>query len=100
MSTKKTSTSSSTRPASSASAESQSGKVEVRIGITESPRELTIELSQSADEIESSVARALHEGSHIAFTDDKGRRLVVPAAKIGFVEVSARSERKVGFGTN
>jgi hypothetical protein len=97
MSTKKTSQANS---ASAGKSEAQSGRVEVRIGITESPRELTIELSQSADEIESSVARALHEGSHIAFTDDKGRRLVVPAAKIGFVEVSARSERKVGFGTN
>ncbi len=75
-------------------------KVEVRIGITDSPRELTIELTNTADEIEATVARALHEGSHIAFTDEKGRRLIVPATKVGFVEVSARSERKVGFGTN
>ena len=77
-----------------------SSKVEVRIGITDSPRELTIELSNTADDIEATVARALHEGSHSAFTDEKGRRLIVPAAKVGFVEVSARSERKVGFGTN
>jgi hypothetical protein len=70
------------------------------VGISDSPRELTIELTNSADEIETSVARALQEGSHISFTDEKGRRLIVPAAKVGFVEVSARSERKVGFGTN
>lgn len=81
-------------------ANSPSSKVEVRIGITDSPRELTIELSHSADEIEATVARALHEGSHVSFTDERGRRLIVPAAKVGFVEVSARSERKVGFGTN
>lgn len=97
MSTKKSAESASS---SGTSANSSTSKVEVRIGITESPRELTIELSHSADEIEANVARALHEGSHIAFTDDKGRRLIVPASKIGFVEVSARSERKVGFGTN
>lgn len=95
MSTKKSASATSTSSASSAG-----GKVEVRIGITDSPRELTIELSNTADDIESTVARALHEGSHIAFTDEKGRRLIVPAAKVGFVEVSARSERKVGFGTN
>lgn len=95
MSTKKSASTTSTSSASSAG-----GKVEVRIGITDSPRELTIELSNTADDIESTVARALHEGSHIAFTDEKGRRLIVPAAKVGFVEVSARSERKVGFGTN
>lgn len=75
-------------------------KVEVRIGISDSPRELTIELTNSADDIEATVARALHEGSHISFTDERGRRLIVPATKVGFVEVSARSERKVGFGTN
>jgi hypothetical protein len=82
------------------SASSATSKVEVRIGITDSPRELTIELSHTADDIEATVARALHEGSHISFTDERGRRLIVPAAKVGFVEVSARSERKVGFGTN
>jgi Protein of unknown function (DUF3107) len=85
---------------SAESANAATSKVEVRIGISDSPRELTIELTNSADEIETSVARALHEGSHVSFTDEKGRRLIVPATKVGFVEVSARSERKVGFGTN
>lgn len=88
------------KSASPASTAGSTGKVEVRIGITDSPRELTIELSNSADDIEATVARALHEGSHVAFTDEKGRRLIVPATKVGFVEVSARTERKVGFGTN
>lgn len=91
MSTKKSAESTSSAP---------STKVEVRIGISDSPRELTIDLSNSADEIEATVARALHEGSHVSFTDERGRRLIVPAAKVGFIEVSARSERKVGFGTN
>lgn len=86
--------------ASSSTLSGSGGKVEVRIGITDSPRELTIELTNTADDIEATVARALHEGSHIAFTDEKGRRLIVPATKVGFIEVSARSERKVGFGTN
>ena len=90
----------STKKSAESTTSSSSSKVEVRIGITDSPRELTIELSNTADDIEATVARALHEGSHIAFTDEKGRRLIVPAAKVGFVEVSARSERKVGFGTN
>ena len=88
------------KSAGTASSANSTSKVEVRIGITDSPRELTIELSNTADDIEATVARALHEGSHVAFTDEKGRRLIVPAAKVGFVEVSARSERKVGFGTN
>lgn len=88
------------KSAPSTPASTSSSKVEVRIGITDSPRELTIELSNTADEIEATVERALHEGSHVAFTDERGRRLIVPATKVGFVEVSARSERKVGFGTN
>lgn len=88
------------KSAPSTPASTSGSKVEVRIGISDSPRELTIELSNTADEIEATVERALHEGSHVAFTDERGRRVIVPAAKVGFVEVSARSERKVGFGTN
>ena len=90
----------STKKSAESSTSASSSKVEVRIGISDSPRELTIDLSNSADEIEATVARALHEGSHVSFTDERGRRLIVPAAKVGFIEVSARSERKVGFGTN
>lgn len=90
----------STKKSAESSSNATSTKVEVRIGISDSPRELTIDLSNSADEIEATVARALHEGSHVSFTDERGRRLIVPAAKVGFIEVSARSERKVGFGTN
>lgn len=90
----------STKKSAESSSSATSSKVEVRIGISDSPRELTIDLSNSADEIEATVARALHEGSHVSFTDERGRRLIVPAAKVGFIEVSARSERKVGFGTN
>ncbi len=90
----------STKKSAESSSNATSSKVEVRIGISDSPRELTIDLSNSADEIEATVARALHEGSHVSFTDERGRRLIVPAAKVGFIEVSARSERKVGFGTN
>ena len=90
----------STKKSAESSSNATSSKVEVRIGISDSPRELTIDLSNSADEIEATVARALHEGSHVSFTDERGRRLIVPAVKVGFIEVSARSERKVGFGTS
>ena len=90
----------STKKSAESSTSASSSKVEVRIGISDSPRELTIDLSNNADEIEATVARALNEGSHVSFTDERGRRLIVPAAKVGFIEVSARSERKVGFGTN
>ncbi len=90
----------STKKSAESANSASSSKVEVRIGISDSPRELTIDLSNSADEIEATVSRALNEGSHVSFTDERGRRLIVPAAKVGFIEVSARSERKVGFGTN
>ena len=90
----------STKKSAESSSNATSSKVEVRIGISDSPRELTIDLSNSADEIEATVARALHEGSHVSFSDERGRRLIVPAVKVGFIEVSARAERKVGFGTN
>jgi hypothetical protein len=74
--------------------------VEVKIGVQNAPREIVIESSQTADEVESAVAKAL-EGSTKLFslTDEHGRRIIVPADKLAYVEIGEQSARKVGFGT-
>jgi hypothetical protein len=72
--------------------------VDIKIGITNSPREITFETAQSADEIEQSVAKAIGDkATHVALTDDKGRRFIVPVASIAYVEVGAEEARRVGF---
>ena len=62
--------------------------VEVKIGIQNVAREA---------EIEAAVQTALDGGS-LVLTDDKGRRVMVPAGALGYVEVGEPTRGRVGFG--
>ena len=70
----------------------------VRISVTESPQELNFETALSADEVKALVTQALSSGQPLMLTEIKGREIIVPAAKIGFVDISVTQERRVGFG--
>ncbi|AEF36924.1 MULTISPECIES: DUF3107 domain-containing protein [Mycobacteriaceae] len=73
--------------------------MEVKIGVTDSSRELVINSAQTPDEVEELVVAALGKGTELlALTDDKGRRFLVQAAKIAYVEIGAADSRRVGFG--
>jgi hypothetical protein len=73
--------------------------VEVKIGITDSPRELVFSSAQTPGEVEELVAAALREGSGLlSLSDDKGRRFLIHAAKIAYVEIGVADARRVGFG--
>jgi Protein of unknown function (DUF3107) len=73
--------------------------VEVKIGITDSPRELVLASTQTPAEVEELVTAALQQGSGLlSLTDDKGRRFLVHASKIAYVEIGAADSRRVGFG--
>jgi hypothetical protein len=74
--------------------------VEVKIGITDSPRELIFSSPQTPSEVEALVAAALgnKDSDVLGLTDDKGRRFLVHAAKIAYVEIGVADARRVGFG--
>jgi Protein of unknown function (DUF3107) len=72
--------------------------VEVKIGIVESPRELVVSSDQTPDEVQKLVDASLNGGDPLLkLVDDKGRRFLVRADQIAYVEI-APAERKVGFG--
>lgn len=74
--------------------------MEVKIGVQFAPRELVLESTQSQDEVEQAVAEALGGRSGLlSLLDEKGRRVVVPADKIAYVEIAESELRRVGFGT-
>ncbi len=74
--------------------------MEIRIGITQSAKELTAEIDGTADDVIASIDAALDGGSPVVwFTDTKGRRMGAPAAKIAYVEIDEDGASKhVGFG--
>jgi len=72
--------------------------VEVKIGVQYAAREIVLESAQSADDIERLVTAALDAGGLLTLSDEKGRRVLVPVEKLGYVEIGESLERRVGFG--
>jgi hypothetical protein len=72
--------------------------VEVKIGVRNVAREITLESAQSAEDVAAAVEKALAGGTTLQLTDDKGRVVVVPSSVLGYVEIGAPEGRKVGFG--
>ena len=75
--------------------------MEIRIGVTYSPKEIEIDLADDASGdalVEQISASVGEEGSMLWLTDRKGRRVGVPVSKLSYVEIGApRSDRRVGF---
>src|SRR5262245_59780666 len=75
--------------------------VDIRIGVTQAPRELTVEMpDDERDETVATIEAAMSGQSEVLWLIDKrGRRVGVPAAKIAYVEVgTSDGDRRIGFG--
>ena len=76
--------------------------MDVRIGVTYSPKELDLELADDADAevLRSEVDSALAGGQDAVLwlTDRRGRQVGVPVGKIAYVEIGAPgADRRIGF---
>ncbi|MGY1838317.1 MULTISPECIES: DUF3107 domain-containing protein [unclassified Modestobacter] len=72
--------------------------MEVKIGVQHSPRELVIDSPKTPDEIAAEVSKAMAaDGGLLTLVDERGRRVVVPTAKIAYVEIAEADQRRVGF---
>lgn len=73
--------------------------MEIKIGVQSVHRELVVETDLSAEQVEEELRKALASDRGVfALTDTKGRRVVVPVASLGFVEIGEDEQRPVGFG--
>ena len=71
--------------------------VEVKIGVQNAARELTVEIDETAEAVEKLVETAVSGEGVLALTDTKGRRVIVPAAKLAYVEIGHGTAGQVGF---
>ena len=78
--------------------------MEVRIGVSQAPREIEVELAEDTDrekllaDIDASLAQP---DGVLWLTDRRGRRFGVPVVKVAYIEVgTSADERRVGFGTH
>ena len=74
--------------------------MELRIGVVHTPKELSLELDGTADEVVRTIDKAMADGAAVVWlTDTKGRRVGVPAARIAYIEVDEDgANKRVGFG--
>ena len=75
-----------------------SNKVQVRITVANVTSDVNFESALSAAQIQSAVNAALKSGEALTLEDIRGRVVMVPADKIGFVEIGEQTDRRVGFG--
>ena len=72
--------------------------MEIRIGVQNVARELTLESDLSGDEVRELVAKALADGTPLTLSDAKGHTITVPASALAYVDVAAEQKGRVGFG--
>jgi hypothetical protein len=73
--------------------------MEVKIGVQHAPRELVIDTADTAEEIEARLADAVAGDGLFAVTDSRGRRVLVPARTIAYLELGGGVSGQVGFRT-
>ncbi|MCL2652888.1 MAG: DUF3107 domain-containing protein [Propionibacteriaceae bacterium] len=73
--------------------------MEIKIGIADVAREVSIDADQGVDDIVQAYRDALSApGGLLHLTDPKGRHLVVPATRVAYLDLGSPEHRPVGFG--
>ncbi len=72
--------------------------MQITIGVQNIAREVVVEVDGTSDKVSKDVLKALEVGAPIDLTDAKGRRVIVPSASVGFIELGSDETRRVGFG--
>ncbi|MFI0353569.1 DUF3107 domain-containing protein [Actinomadura sp. 9N407] len=73
--------------------------MQVRIGVQFVPKELVVETAETAEEVQRALGDALaEERGVLVLKDQRGGRVVVPADRVGYLEITEEEGRTVGFG--
>lgn len=73
--------------------------MEIKIGVVETPREISVDSDESTETVTKAVQSALKDGTLLSLADTRGRTYLIPANKIAYVEIGPAASRKVGFGS-
>lgn len=75
--------------------------MDIRIGVTQAPREITLEIpDDERDAVKTAIDAALAGAvDTLWLTDKRGKVVGIPSAKIAYVEIgSPDGDRRIGFG--
>ncbi len=73
--------------------------MEIKVGIQHAPREVSIETEDSATAVEQRVREAFAGDGLLTLVDSKGRKVLIPVARIAYIDLGQEHTRPVGFGT-
>ena len=73
--------------------------MEIKIGVQDTVRELAFESNDSPADVTATFEQALASGGLLTLKDERDRTIVVPAAKVAYLEIGAATRGKVGFGS-
>lgn len=72
--------------------------MEIKVGIQHVNREIVVENSESASAVEQAYTEAAANGGLFTLKDERGRKVIIQAASISYVDIGEESTRRVGFG--
>ncbi|HEX3335857.1 MAG TPA: DUF3107 domain-containing protein [Jatrophihabitans sp.] len=72
--------------------------MEVKIGVLHTAREIVVDSPQTPEEVETAVAEALKTvDGQLVLTEERGRKVIVPANLVAYVDIAQADARRVGF---
>ena len=71
--------------------------MEVKIGVQNAARELTIDADATAEDIEKLVSDAVSADGVLTIADTKGGKVIIPTSKLAYVEIGHGTLGQVGF---
>jgi uncharacterized protein DUF3107 len=72
--------------------------VEVKIGVLHTAREIVVDSPQTPAEVELAVAEALKSvDGQLVLVEERGRKVIVPANLVAYVDIAQADTRRVGF---
>ena len=75
--------------------------MDIRIGVTDNPQPIVLQLADDTDrdDLKARIDTAISGGEGVLWlTDDKGKEVAVPAARLAFVELGLAGSNPIGFG--
>lgn len=74
-------------------------RVDIKIGIQNVNREIIVESAETADAVEKAFLKAKADDGLLTLLDQRGRRVLIPATSISYVDLGEENARRVGFGS-
>jgi len=72
--------------------------MEIKIGIQNVPREATLNVDLTMDQVVQAYTQARNTNGLVTLTDATGRQMMLPASSIAYIEFGQEHARPVGFG--